>query len=87
MAELKPKLYQPGTHPRDLRKLREQAEVVPQRLPSSKTVDTAPKTKKVVAKKVVAKKVVPQGLPTTGMVDTAPKNKKVFEPLKISTQK
>ena len=50
MAELRPKLYQPGTHPRDLRKLREQAKVVPQGLPSTGMVDTAPKTKKVLKK-------------------------------------
>lgn len=86
MAELKPKLYPAGTHPRDLRKLKEQGvKVVPKELLKTGVVDTFPKTKKVVTKKVVTKKVVPQGLPTTGMVDTKPK--KALEPLKISVQK
>lgn len=55
MAELKPKLYQPGTHPRDLRKLREQVKVVPQGLPTTGMVDTAPKTKKVLKKLKISK--------------------------------
>ena len=44
MAELKPKLYPAGTHPRDLRKLREQGvKVVLQELPTTGMVGTKPK--------------------------------------------
>ena len=58
MLELKPKLYQPGTHPRDLRKLREQkTEVVPQGLPPVVgMVDTVTKTKKVPKKLKISTK-------------------------------
>jgi len=55
MAELKPKLYTVGTHPRDLRKLREQGvKIVPQELPTTGMVGTKPK--KVLKKLKISKK-------------------------------